>query len=136
MGSSMMASAGLETPAQKQQRLFSNATRLGQLADQHEQIVSELKSRAAQQAQIEQNTSFNAQLQPLRLQQEQQAVTQGQQAIQTVPTIYTAEHIKTLFPMMDDATVQQNAGHVLTTADQAALQQKEGLYERARGLRK
>ena len=75
-------------------------------------------------------------MQPLRLQEAQQGVTQGQQAIQTVPTIYTAEHIKTLFPMMDDATVQQNAGHVLTTADQAALQQKEGLYERANGLEK
>jgi hypothetical protein len=121
MGSSMMANAGLETPDMKRQRLFQNATTMAQLADRHEALTSELKSRAAQQASIEQNTAFNAQRQPIELDQARLGLRQQQQAIPSVQPTMSAEDLTALGVPSDLATQYQ--GKPLNASDMGSLRQ-------------
>jgi hypothetical protein len=121
MGGGLLHEAGLQTPDERRQILAHNAATYGQLADQWEQTQNLDKYRSALTDQLQQNTAFNAQMQPLRLQQEQQAVTQGQQNIPTVRPSMTAADLASLGVPGDLAA--QYAGHPLSEADMGAVKQ-------------
>jgi hypothetical protein len=121
MGTYALREIGAQTPDERRQILSHNAVTYGQLADQWEQIHSLAKYHAALADQTQQNTAFNAQMQPLRLQQEQQAVTQGQQNIPTVRPSMSAADLASLGVPGDLAA--QYAGHPLSEADMGAVKQ-------------
>jgi hypothetical protein len=128
MGSSMMSNAGLETPTMQRQRLFQNATTMSQLANNWESIRAQQKHLEALTEQTQQNTAFNAQRQPIELQagqlglqQQQQAIAAGQQAIPTVQPTMSAEDLTALGVPSDLATQYQ--GKPLTASDMGSLRQ-------------
>jgi hypothetical protein len=92
-----------------------------QQADRHEALTSELKSQAANTERMQQDTAFNQQMQPLRLQQEQQGLTAGQQAIPSVQPTMSAEDLTALGVPSDLATQYQ--GKPLTGSDMGSLRQ-------------
>jgi hypothetical protein len=121
MGASMMHEAGLQTPDERGQILARNAATYGQLANQWEEAQNLAKYRAALTDQLQQSTAFNVQMQPLRLQQEQQGIAAGQQAIPSVQPTMSAEDLTALGVPSDLAT--QYEGKPLTAADMGSLRQ-------------
>jgi hypothetical protein len=119
MGSSMMTEAGLTPPDVRYDQLQQHAATMGQLASQWEEMQNMSRYRAALTNKMQQDTSFESQMQPLRLQQEQQRVTATQQALTAIHPAMSFQDLKALG--VDDATATAHAGQPLTSADMSAL---------------
>jgi len=110
----------------RKQELMNHLEMANQYAQQWEQSKSEMNYRNALTNQLQEGADFNRQMNPLRLQQEQQAITEGQQRIAanqqaqtTVHPAMSATDLKSLGVPDDLAT--QYEGHPLTSADFAQL---------------
>jgi len=121
MGGSMMTEAGLVPPNVRRDQVAQHMTTMMGLANQWEEMQGLMRYRDALTDQMQQQAQFNAQMQPLRLQQEQQAVTAGQQAIPTVRPSMTAADLTSIGVPSDLAI--QYAGHPLSEADMNAVKQ-------------
>ena len=121
MGSSMMVAGGLAPPEVQRQQQFHNLTTLSQLASNWEDQRGMQQYRSALTQQLQQNTQFEQKMQPLRLQQEQQGLAAGQQAIPSVQPTMSADDLTALGVPSDLATQYQ--GKPLTASDMGSLRQ-------------
>jgi len=119
MGGSMMASGGLTPPNIERQQQYNKVTTLMQLYDGEEARAGMQRYRDVLTQTAQQNAQFEAQMQPLRLQAEQQAVAAGQQAATTIHPAMSAADLKSLG--VPDDLASQYQGKPLTSADFSAL---------------
>ena len=119
MGNSMMAEAGLPTQSQQRQQLLQNALLAANHAQAWEEQQGLQRYRSALTDQMTQQTQFNAQMQPLHLQQAQQSLAAGQQALPTVRPVMSADDLTSLGVPSDLAA--QYSGKPLSEADMASV---------------
>lgn len=119
MGGSMMLQAGLTPPDVRRDQVGQHMTTMMQLANQWEEMQGMQRYREALTGKMQQDADFERQMQPLRLQQEQQTVAAGQQAATTIHPAMSAADLKTL-GVPDDLAAQYQ-GKPLTSADFSAL---------------
>jgi hypothetical protein len=121
MGGSMMVEAGLTPPNVRRQQLQSNMMAATHMAATWEDAQSAQRYRNVLSDKMQQDAEFERHMQPLRLQQEQQAIAAGQQSIPTVRPSMTAADLASLGVPSDLAA--QYAGHPLSEADTGAVNQ-------------
>lgn len=123
MGSSMQLAAGITPPDIRAQQLQQHAMTMMQAANQWEETQGMQRYRNALTSKMEQDAAFEAQMQPMRLTQEQQTIQQQnaafQQSQQTVHPAMSAEDLKSLG--VPDDLAKQYQGKPLTSADFGAL---------------
>jgi hypothetical protein len=115
MGGSMMVEAGLTPPNVRRDQIGQHMTTMMQLANQWEEMQGMQRYRDALTDKMQQDAAFESQMQPLRLEQEQQTV----QAATTVHPAMSAADLKSLG--VPDDLASQYQGKPLTSADFAAL---------------
>ncbi len=115
----MMVDSGLTPPNVRYDQLNQHAATMGQLRDNWEQMQGLMHYRDVLANGAQQQQQYEAQMQPLRLQEGQQAVQRGQEAAQTIHPAMSASDLKALG--VPDDLAGQYAGHQLTSADFAAL---------------
>jgi hypothetical protein len=118
-GEAELSRFGVQPSWQRRQQLVENLEHANQLGSQWEEMQNMNRYRAALTNQMQQNSQFESQMQPLRLQAEQQAVQAGAQAATTIHPAMSAADLKSLGVPDDLAT--QYEGHPLTSADFAQL---------------
>ena len=124
-GDSMLVSAGLPSHSMQHQQDLANVERMGQLADQWEQVQGGIEYRKALLGQMEQSQAFQGQEHPLQLEHmrlqnmaEQQALQQSQTNVH--PSL-TAEDLQAMGVSSNVAS--QFAGKPLSGADMTALKE-------------
>jgi hypothetical protein len=119
MGNSMMVREGLTPPDVRRDQVGQHLMTMTNAANQWEEMQGMSRYRQVLADKMEQDTAFERQMQPLRLQQEQQTVAAGQQQAQTIHPAMSAADLKSL-GVPDDLAAQYE-GHQLTSADFSAL---------------
>jgi len=118
-GEAELSRFGVQPSWQRRQQLVENLEHANQLGSQWEEMQNMNRYRAALTNQMQQNAQFESQMQPLRIQEAQQAVAAGQQAATTIHPAMSAADLKSL-GVPDDLAAQYE-GHPLTSADFAQL---------------
>jgi hypothetical protein len=119
MGSGMMVQAGLTPPDVRHDQIVQHLTAMTQMANQWEQLQGMSRYRDALTNKMQQDQAFESQMQPLRLQSEQQTLAAGQQAATTIHPAMSAADLKALG--VPDDLASQYQGKPLTSADFTAL---------------
>ena len=121
MGNSMMVSGGLTPPNVRRDQIGQHMMTMMQAANQWEEMQNMSRYRDALTQKMTQDADFERQMQPLRLQAEQQAVTAGQNALPTVRPVFSGADLASLGVPSNLASQFENKP--LSEADMGSLRQ-------------